>query len=76
MHCVDAAKELPLIGRELDQFAFLTLGRSAHCSEIDAAVGEFGADRDLRRERGTPTTNKKRLLDEMASDRLGLKLCS
>jgi hypothetical protein len=76
IHCVDAAEELPLIGRKLDQFAVLI--RDARCREIEA-VDEFGADRDLRRERGSagaPTTSKERLLDKTASDRLGPKLCS
>ena len=49
VHCVDAAKKLPLIWRDLDRFAVLTIDRTTHRREIDGAAGEFGADRDLSR---------------------------
>src|SRR5208282_5704894 len=52
IHCVDAAKELPLVRREFDQLAVVAGDRGAHGREIHAAKDKGRRDYTLK-----PTTH-------------------
>jgi hypothetical protein len=60
IHCIDAAKELPLIRRDLDRFTVLTIDRRARCRDIDGELGDSGADRDFRRQ-GTGANDEQEM---------------